>query len=56
VGKFLTTEPLAIMLPKNDADFKKVADDEMRRLIVSRDIYPCMTNGLPSPSRPKTRP
>jgi ABC-type amino acid transport substrate-binding protein len=40
VGKFLTTEPLAIMLPKNDPDFKKLVDDEMRRLIVSREIYP----------------
>ena len=40
VGKFLTTEPLAIMLPKGDAAFKKVVDDEMRRLIVSKDITP----------------
>jgi ABC-type amino acid transport substrate-binding protein len=38
VGKFLTTEPLAIMLPKEDPDFKKVIDDEMRRLIVSKEI------------------
>ena len=40
VGKFLTTEPLAIMLPKNDPVFKKLVDDEMRRLIASKDIYP----------------
>lgn len=40
VGKFLTTEPLAIMLPKNDPAFKKLVDDEMRRLIASKDIYP----------------
>lgn len=40
VGKFLTTEPLAIMLPKDDAPFKKLVDDEMRRLIASREIYP----------------
>lgn len=39
VGKFLTTEPLAIMLSKNDPDFKKVADDEMRRLITTREIH-----------------
>ena len=39
VGKFLTTEPLAIMLPKNDPEFKKLADEEMRRLIQSREIY-----------------
>jgi ABC-type amino acid transport substrate-binding protein len=40
VGKFLTTEPLAIMLPKNDPAFKKIIDDEMKRLIRSREIYP----------------
>ncbi len=39
VGKFLTTEPLAIMLPKNDPEFKKLVDDEMKRLIRSREIY-----------------
>ncbi len=38
-GKFLTTEPLAIMLPKNDAEFKKLIDSEMKRLISSREIY-----------------
>ncbi len=40
VGKFLTTEPLAIMLPKNDPAFKKIVDEEMKRLIRSREIYP----------------
>jgi glutamate/aspartate transport system substrate-binding protein len=35
VGKFLTIEPLAIMLSKDDAVFKKVVDDEMRRVIRS---------------------
>lgn len=39
VGRFMTTEPLAIMLPKNDPDFKRLVDDEMRRLIGSREIY-----------------
>lgn len=42
VGKFLTTEPLAIMLPKNDLAFKRIVDDEMRRLIFSgelRELY-----------------
>ena len=38
VGKFLTTEPLAIMLPKNEPAFKKVIDDEMRRMIYSGEI------------------
>lgn len=40
VGKFVTTEPLAIMLNKRDLDFKVLVDDEMRRLILSREIYP----------------
>jgi ABC-type amino acid transport substrate-binding protein len=35
VGKFLTIEPLAIMLSKDDAGFKQVVDDEMKRLIRS---------------------
>ena len=35
VGKFVTIEPLAIMLSKDDAAFKKVVDEEMRRLILS---------------------
>ena len=28
------------MLPKNDPAFKKLVDDEMRRLIQSKEIYP----------------
>ncbi|OYT93294.1 MAG: amino acid ABC transporter substrate-binding protein [Burkholderiales bacterium PBB3] len=38
VGKFMTTEPLAIMLNKNDPAFKKLVDDEMRRLVISKEI------------------
>ncbi|HEX5785421.1 MAG TPA: amino acid ABC transporter substrate-binding protein, partial [Burkholderiaceae bacterium] len=30
VGRYITTEPLAIMLSKDDPDFKKMVDDEMR--------------------------
>jgi ABC-type amino acid transport substrate-binding protein len=37
VGKFLTIEPLAIMLGKGDPEFKRVLDDEMKRLINSRE-------------------
>lgn len=37
VGKFLTIEPLAIMLGKDDLEFKRVVDDEMRRLIYARE-------------------
>lgn len=53
VGKFLTTEPLAIMLSKNDPEFKKLVDDEMRRLIVSRDIYPIYDKWFAKPIPPK---
>lgn len=37
VGKFLTTEALGIMFPKNDSEFKRLVDEEMRRLIFSRE-------------------
>jgi len=56
VGKFLTTEPLAIMLPKNDPDFKKLVDDEMRRLILSKDIYPIYKHWFLKPIPPKNTP
>jgi ABC-type amino acid transport substrate-binding protein len=39
VGKFLTIEPLAMMLGKDDAEFKRVLDDEMKRLINSREAH-----------------
>lgn len=53
VGKFLTTEPLAIMLPRQDAEFKKVVDEEMRRLIVSREIYPVYDKWFAKPIPPR---
>jgi ABC-type amino acid transport substrate-binding protein len=52
VGKFLTTEPLAIMLPKNDPEFKKIIDDEMKRLIRSREIYPIYEKWFAQPIPP----
>jgi len=39
VGKFLTIEPLAIMLPKDDPELKKIVDDEMKRMIRSREAH-----------------
>ena len=47
VGRFLTTEPLAIMLPK------KVIDEEMRRLITSREIYAVYDKGFLKPIPPQ---
>jgi ABC-type amino acid transport substrate-binding protein len=52
VGKFLTTEPLAIMLPKNDPAFKKMVDEEMKRLIRSREIYPIYDKWFARPIPP----
>ncbi len=53
VGKFLTTEALGIMLPKDDPQFKKLVDDEMRRLILSREIYPIYDKWFMKPIPPK---
>ncbi len=53
VGRFLTTEPLAIMLPRSDAAFKKVVDDEMRRLVTSREIYDIYDKWFMRPIPPK---
>ena len=52
VGRFMTTEPLAIMLPKDDPEFKKLVDEEMRRLITSRDIYPIYDKWFHKPIPP----
>jgi ABC-type amino acid transport substrate-binding protein len=53
VGKFMTTEPLAIMLPKNDPAFKKVVDEEMKRLIRSREAYAIYSKWFEKPIPPK---
>ena len=55
VGRFVTTEPLAIMLPKDDPEFKKLVDDEMRRLITSREIYPIYDKWFAKPIPPSNR-
>jgi glutamate/aspartate transport system substrate-binding protein len=39
VGKFLSIEALAIMLPKQDPEFKAIVDDEMKRLIGTREAH-----------------
>lgn len=38
-GKMLSVEPIAIAMPRDDPAFKKLVDDEMRRLIASREAY-----------------
>ena len=39
VGKFQNIEPLAIMLSRDDPEFKRLVDDEMKRLIRSREAH-----------------
>jgi len=53
VGRFFTTEPLAIMLPREDAAFKKIIDDEMRRLIYSGEIKAIYGEWFEKPIPPK---
>ena len=53
VGKFLTIEPLAIMMSKDDAAFKKVVDDEMRHLIRSGDGEKIYERWFMAPIPPK---
>ena len=53
VGKFLTIEPLAIVLPKNDPEFKKIVDDEMKRLINSHEAYAIYDKWFLKPIPPK---
>ena len=54
-GRFLTTEALAIALPKQDAAFKKVVDEEMRRLITSREILAIYDKWFMQPIPPQGR-
>ena len=43
VGKPLTIEPYAIMLPKDEPAFKALVGDEIRRLIRTGEIYQLYT-------------
>ena len=47
-----STAPVAIMLPKGDGAFKKVIDDEMRRLIYSAEIHAIYRTWFESPIPP----
>ncbi|MES2948771.1 MAG: amino acid ABC transporter substrate-binding protein [Pseudomonadota bacterium] len=53
IGKFLTVEPLAIMLPKGDPEFKTILDNEMKRLIVSREAHTIYERWFTKPIPPK---
>jgi len=56
IGKFLTIEPLAIMLPKNDPELKAILDQEMKRLIVSREAYAIYDRWFLKPIPPRNTP
>ncbi|MDF1486367.1 amino acid ABC transporter substrate-binding protein [Ramlibacter sp. H39-3-26] len=53
IGKPMTIEPYAIMLPKDDPAFKKVVDQEMRRLIQSGEINQLYDKWFLKPIPPK---
>jgi ABC-type amino acid transport substrate-binding protein len=53
VGKFLTIEPLSIMLPKNDPELKAIVDEEMKRLIVSHEAQAIYERWFLKPIPPK---
>ena len=53
IGKFLTIEPLAIILPKNDPEFKKIVDEEMKRLINSHEAHAIYDKWFMKPIPPK---
>lgn len=53
VGKFLTIEPLAIVLPQNDPELKAIVDDEMKHLIASHEAYALYDRWFLKPIPPK---
>ncbi|MEX8192407.1 amino acid ABC transporter substrate-binding protein [Comamonas guangdongensis] len=52
VGKPMTVEPYAIMLPKGDAAFKKLVNQEMLRLIRSGELQELYTKWFQKPIAP----
>jgi ABC-type amino acid transport substrate-binding protein len=56
VGKFLTVEALSIMLAKDDPEFKQMVDDEMKRLVTSREAHALYERWFASPIPPKNAP
>jgi len=53
IGKPLTMEPYAIMLPKGEPAFKKLVDQEVRRIILSGEINGLYTKWFQQPIPPK---
>jgi ABC-type amino acid transport substrate-binding protein len=53
VGKFLTIEPLAVMMSRDDPELKRVVDAEMKRLIVSREAHALYERWFMQPIPPR---
>ena len=53
IGKFLTIEPYSIMINKDEPELKKIADEEMKRLISSREAYAMYERWFMKPIPPK---
>ena len=56
VGKFLTVEALSIMLTKDDPEFKQIVDEEMKRLVTSREAHALYERWFGAPIPPKNAP
>ena len=56
IGKFLTIEPLAIMISKNDPELKAILDQEMKRLIVSKEANAIYDRWFLKPIPPRNTP
>jgi glutamate/aspartate transport system substrate-binding protein len=52
-GKPMSMEPYAIMLPPNEPAFKKLVDQEMRRVILSGEVTGLYTKWFQQPIAPK---
>ena len=55
VGKFLTIEPLAIMMSKDDPELKQLVDTEMKRLILSKEAVAIYERWFSRPIPPANR-
>ena len=55
IGKFLTIEPLAMILPKDDPELKKIVDTEMKRLIHSREAQALYHRWFEQPIPPRNK-
>ncbi|MBV8617285.1 MAG: amino acid ABC transporter substrate-binding protein [Curvibacter sp.] len=53
VGKFMSIEPLAVMMRKDDPAFKKVIDTEMLRLIYERELQRLYSRWFEAPIPPQ---